>query len=237
MTNAILLVQTISIFILGSLVIGLLRSHGRLLKLLHDAGFDVEAAGHAPAQTNRRVAPTTTGRQAVDVGGSTLAGAATTVSLSETSHPTLLAFLSTGCSSCQVFWREMDSASRSLPGNGTRLVVVTKGPEAESPSRLRQLAPPGVKLVQSNGAWDDYEVPVTPYFVLVDGGTSRVVGEGSANSWSQVFSLLGQALADVSVDRSRPVRFGRSGDSNAEVELRKAGIGPGHESLRPPGSP
>lgn len=236
MTNAILVVQTISIFILGSLVIGLLRSHGRLLKLLHDSGFDVEGATPT-APTTRRVAPTTSGRQAVDVGGTTLAGAATTVSLSETSHPTLLAFLSTGCSSCQVFWREMEAAARSLPGNGTRLVVVTKGPEAESPSRLLDLAPPGTKLVQSNAAWEDYEVPVTPYFVLVDGGTSRVVGEGSATSWTQVFSLLGQALADVTVDRSRPVRFGRAGDSNAETELRKAGIGPGHESLRPPGSP
>ena len=35
-------------------------------------------------------------------------------------------------------------------------------------------------------AWDDYGVPVSPYFVLVDGPSGRVVGEGAGTSWEQV---------------------------------------------------
>lgn len=235
MTNAILVVQTISILVLASLVVGVLRSHGRLLKILHEAGFDLDTTD-APSSPGGRRAPSRLGREAADVAGVTLLGASTVINVVGATHPTLLAFLSTGCSSCQVFWSEMGSAMRSLPGEGTRLVVVTKGPEAESPSRLGQLTPPDVKLVQSATAWDDYQVPITPYFVLVDGGTGKVAGEGSATSWKQVFSLLGQAVDYVSVSRARPLRFGRRDDRSDDV-LRQAGIGPGHPSLRPPTEP
>ncbi len=231
MTNAILILQSVSILLLGMLVVGLLRSHGRIIKLLHDAGFDVEQTT-GTARPHR--ASTGSGRAATDITGLTLGGAETGVNVTDTTHPTLLAFLSTGCASCQVFWEEMAQAQRDLPGQGTRLVVVTKAPEAESASRLRQLAPPDVKLVQSSDAWDAYQVPITPYFVLVDGGTGKVAGEGSATSWKQVFSLLGQAIDDVTVDRSRPIRFGR-GEEGADQALRRAGIGPDHPSLRPPG--
>lgn len=235
MTNAILVVQTISILVLASLVVGVLRSHGRLLKILHDAGFYLDTTD-TPSPLGGRRAPSGSGREATDVAGVTLSGASTAINVVGATHPTLLAFLSSGCSSCQVFWSEMGSAMRSLPGEGTRLVVVTKGPEAESPSRLGQLAPPDVKLVQSTTAWDDYQVPITPYFVLVDGGTGKVAGEGSATSWKQVFSLLGQAVDDVSVSRARPIRFGRRDDGSDDA-LRRAGIGPDHPSLRPPTEP
>ncbi len=236
MTNAILLAQTVSILLLGLLVVGLLKSHGRLLKVLHDAGFDVGTREQDP-HGGRIEAPARTGKAAVDVAGTTPAGSAVSINLTDAGHPTLLAFLSTGCASCQTFWAGMSQAEKDLPGSATRLVVLTKGPEAESPGRIIELAPPSVKLVQSTQAWEAYEVPVTPYFVLVDGGTGRVAGEGSATSWAQVNSLLGQALADISVDRSRPVRFGRRGEETADQALGAAGIGPEHPSLRPPGAP
>jgi hypothetical protein len=110
----------------------------------------------------------------------------------------------------------------------TRLVVVTKGPEAESESRLRDLAPAGVALVQSTEAWTDYEVPVSPYFVLVDGPSGSVIGEGSAASWGQVGSLMSQALADAG---SRRPDFIDNGELRADAELRRAGIHPGDPSL------
>jgi len=70
---------------------------------------------------------------------------------------------------------------------------------------------------------------VTPYFVLVEGATGAVIGEGSASSWGQVRSLIGQAVADSDA------RSGAGDDEMlADRELRKAGIGPGHESLYPP---
>jgi hypothetical protein len=115
-----------------------------------------------------------------------------------------------------------------IGGDDTRLVVVTKGPEAESESRLRELAPEGISLVQSTEAWADYEVPVSPYFVLVDGPTGSVIGEGSAGSWGQVGSLMSQALADAA--GRRPERID-NGELRADAELRRAGILPGDPSL------
>ena len=48
---------------------------------------------------------------------------------------TLLAFLSSGCTTCAAFWEAFrDERRLGLPG-GTRLVVVTRGPGRESPAR------------------------------------------------------------------------------------------------------
>jgi hypothetical protein len=82
-------------------------------------------------------------------------------------------------------------------------------------------------VIQTTEAWLDYGVPVSPYFVLVDGVTGNTIGEGSAASWAQVRSLLGQALADAGLSA-------RGDDElNADATLRQAGIGPGHPSLYP----
>ena len=51
----------------------------------------------------------------------------------------------------------------------------------------------------SSQAWSDYEVPGSPYFLLVEEG--RVSGEGSGSTWSQVRALLGQASDDTEVRR------------------------------------
>ena len=59
----------------------------------------------------------------------------------------------------------------------------------------------------SSAAWADYDVPVAPFFVLVDGASGEVIGEGAANEWGQVQSLLHTALDDAGMlDRRAATR-------------------------------
>lgn len=224
--TALLIIEGAAILLLGVLVVGLLRSHAEILRSLHQLGVGEDAEhDHAPSMTPR---PRISDRAPSDVSGQTLRGSAVHVGISGAGTNTMLAFLSSGCSACVALWRDL----REDPTGGlddTRLVVVTKGPEAESQSRLVELAPRDVTVVQSSPAWQDYGVPVTPYFVLIDGESGRVAGEGSASSWGQVKSLLGQALADSRLAAAD----GPDGELRADAELRKAGIGPGHSSLYP----
>src|SRR2546427_62832 len=76
-----------------------------------------------------------------------------------------------------------------LPRSG-QLVIVTKDTEFESPSQLAKKAPRRVPLVMSSEAWTDYDVPVSPYFVYVDGQSGEIRGEGAAATWPQVARLL-----------------------------------------------
>ncbi|RPI20411.1 MAG: hypothetical protein EHM57_08080 [Actinobacteria bacterium] len=153
-------------------------------------------------------------------------------------HATILAFLSSGCLACHGFWEEFGGGGDlSLPGD-TRLAIVTKGPADESESRIRELAPSRVQTIMSSEAWSDYRVPATPYFVLVDGPSGDVVGEGAANTWSHVLSLLGQAMADagIAAERARIARPGGGEQlSRIDRDLAAAGIQPGHPSLYPAG--
>lgn len=224
--TAVLIIEGLAIILLAVLVVGLLRSNADVLRALHELG-----AGEPGAQTTRsrhqHAAPQREGT-APDVQGSTLSGSAVHVGVSGAAHPTLLAFLSTGCSACIGLWEGLAAGIGRMGRDDMRLVVVTKGREAESESRLRELAPEGVSLVQSTEAWADYEVPVSPYFVLVDGPSGSVIGEGSAGSWNQVTSLMTQALADAQGTRTDRID---NGELRADAELRKAGILPGDPSL------
>ena len=89
-----------------------------------------------------------------------------------------------------------------------RLVVVTKDPSHESPARLRELAPPGVRVVMSSAAWVDYDVPASPYFVHVD-ARGELAGEGTAQRFDQVLSLLADAVSRRR--RRRPARVAGAG--------------------------
>jgi hypothetical protein len=224
--TAVLIIEGVAIILLAILVVGLLRSNADVLRTLHELGAGEPGASPTRAR-HQHAAPPREG-SAPDVSGETLSGSAVHIGVSGVGHSTLLAFLSTGCSSCMGLWEGLASGVGRIGDDDTRLVVVTKGPEAESESRLRELAPAGVSLVQSTGAWTDYEVPVSPYFVLVDGPTGSVIGEGSAGSWGQVASLMNQALADA--DTRRPERID-NGEMRADAELRRAGIFPGDPSL------
>jgi len=97
-----------------------------------------------------------------------------------------------------------------------------------------------VPVVMSTAAWDAYDVPVAPFFVLVDGGSGSVVGEGAASTWEQVTALLHNALDDAGLlDRKGRLKTGvqprARGDAERELrvdrDLLAAGIRPGDPSL------
>jgi hypothetical protein len=247
---ALVILEGVVLALLAVIVVGLLRSHAEILRRLHDLGADAygDDRGAEPAiRTQPGVAePRPSATAAFDVEGTTPSGSAVVVGVVDRPHTTLLAFLSSGCLTCGNFWDAFrQGAGQTLPGRDTHLVVVTKGPEAESLSAVRALAEGPAKTVMSSQAWTDYQVPVSPYFVLADGATGQVVGEGSGTTWAQVSSLLDQACADAGLDptpsrpdpgrrrRSRgPSRMtGPERERRADDELRAAGIGPGHPSL------
>jgi hypothetical protein len=216
---ALVAVETLLLVLLTLLLAGLLRSHAEILRRL------------GPPDTGGRRLPEPGARggaaEGRDVTGATLTGDSVMIGLGEGSPPTLLAFLSSGCAVCERLWAQLrDGRPRDLP-EAVRLVAVVKDPGAESPARLRALAPGAVPVVMSSAAWRDYAVPATPYFVYLEGG--RVQGEGSASGWEQILALLRDANAD------RRQESGRADE--AEQALVAAGIGPGHPSLYPAGHP
>ena len=148
----------------------------------------------------------------------------------------LLAFLTGGCGTCQAFWKGLSSrAALGLP-TGSRLVIVTKGPELESPELVAGLAPPGIDVILSSAAWVDYEVPAAPYFALVDGRAQRRVGEGLASTVDQLAGLIQRVVADGN-HRFAPAPQthldGRGREVDNDRALLASGIGPGDPSLYP----
>lgn len=247
--------------LLALLVVGLLRSHATILRALHDAGIDLDpdadrhrqgatVDGEPRIRTQAGVpAPAgASGQRATDLVGVTVAGGTRTVSVTA-GQPTLLAFLTTGCSTCAGFWQAFAEAGADGGDPGTRLglpaglriVVVTKGPELESPAEVASRAPAGVLTLQSSQAWEDYRIPVAPYFALVDGRRGVVVGEGAAASWDRVRDLITRALADAEVGASLPsaggrvrrrdVLTGRVRSERIDQDLLEAGLEPGDPRL------
>ena len=172
-----------------------------------------------------------------DLMGTTPRGDASAIGVVGTPGLTLLAFLTTGCASCMDFWEAFrEPANRQVAGKGSQLVVLTKGQDAESPAAVRELADPELTTLMSSEAFDDYSVPLAPYFVLIDGGQGRVVGEGAAGSFDQLGSLIQKAMADSGYgsEKSRSRREmlrGLRQNLTADEALASAGIGPGHASL------
>lgn len=228
--TALLIIEGVAIVLLAVLVVGLLRSHAEILRALHDLGVRDDAATDSGRAHGLRPRPRSANGAPADIAGQTLSGSTVHIGVSGGDTRTLLAFMSSGCSACIGLWEGLHHEDPVADMEDTRLVVITKGPEAESPSRLEQLAPPSVTVVQTTEAWESYGVPVTPYFVLIDGPSGEVVGEGAASSWGQVSSLILQALGDRE-------SMNHSGEIRADRELRQAGIGPGHPSLFPGGPP
>lgn len=238
--TAVLVVQSLALVLSVVLIAGLLRSHAEILRRLHrlEAGSD----GGIAAPVDFRVAPGTPGppvnrpgfTAVADVSGSGLDDAAVSISVDGVAHRTLLAFLSSKCTTCAPFWS--GARDLELPPD-VRLVIVAKDADSESAAGLASLASPGTAVVMSTQTWQDYDVPASPYFVLVDGPRRRVAGEGTGLSWEQITRMLDEAdEADESGDHAS----GRSQDRATRVdrELLAAGIRPGHASLYPdPGAP
>jgi hypothetical protein len=228
---ALVTLLAIVVGLLGILVTGVLRSHAEVLRALHELGVNLDptqvpAEGGVPRPRARR-SPIAS----FDISGESPNGDAVSVSVIGADRLTLVAFLSSTCLSCRGFWTAFADPQLRVPG-GARLVAVTKGSEAESPSALRKLAPPGVITVQSTDAWTAYGVPVAPYFVLVDGTAGDVVGEGAATTWEQVANLMDNAMADAGVGlRGGRGRLAR--EARVDDELRAAGVERGDASLYP----
>jgi hypothetical protein len=237
------------------LVVGLLRSHALILKRLHDLGAGIgdpsgRGDGHDHADGRAEVAFRTQPgvpaprrdvgfADAADITGTGLDGEALAVRVTGVEHGTLLAFLSSGCLTCETFFKAFaDLDALTLPPS-TRIVVVTKGPEAESPAAIAQRAPAGIVLVMSSEAWEQYRVPGSPYFVYIDGPTGRIRGEGTGMQWEQVAGLLAQATGDLRfVSKNASARLAKpmsdaERERQIDEELMRAGILPGDPSLYP----
>jgi hypothetical protein len=235
------------VVLLSILVAGLLRSHATILRRLHElgAGTDDDRSGLDPgAPQADRVLPRTDGtvpaprpdvpdgRMAADITGVGPRGEAIATRVVQVEHDTVVVFLSGGCTTCLGFWTDL--ADPRLP-DGTRLLIVTRGPQDESPSAVAELAPPAATVVMSTAAWEAFQVPGSPFVALVDGPSGRIVGEGTAASWDQVLALFLRAGGDDGFGSS-DARGGKAGaDRRREQELDRllieAGIEPGDPSL------
>lgn len=235
----LLTLQLIVLALVAALLVGLLRSHAESLRRLTllEGGMN-----RKPPDLPHR-GPTD--KTAADVAGGTPFGDATQFSISRTQAPVLLAFLSSGCTTCAAFWEALSDAEQArLPGD-VDILIVTKDPSVESPSRLAELAPTSIPLVMSSSAWEDYAVEGSPYFVFVDARAS-IAGEGTAQTWAQVKSLFRDFLFDIDIAQKYDFTTIGGGSRNGDrppprddvvrddVALQSAGISLGHESLHAP---
>jgi hypothetical protein len=222
---ALIAIETLVLVLLTLLVAGLLRSHATILRQLHELGAGID---EGPGTSHRALTPTpTTAATAADLVGAGTRDDVTSIRVRGTDHRTLLAFLSSGCLTCRAFWDAFAAGTALGLPSDVRLVVVTKDAADESISVIRDLAPAHLPLVMSTAAWHDYSVPGSPYFVLADGRTSRVVGEGTGMSWPQVLGLLLQSNTDAGAIAPQ------DNAARVDAELMAAGIGPGDSTLYP----
>jgi hypothetical protein len=171
------------------------------------------------------------------VAGVTPSGDARAIAVDHNDGLTLLGFLSSGCATCADFWEALQAPDRLNLPDGTRVAIVTKGPDREVPSEVLALTTGRVPVVMSTEAWLDYKIPGSPFFVLVDGGTGHMVGQGVARHVGQLAELIRRAEHDRSPDRRhrRPVSRldGPARAVAADEVLQAAGIHPGDPSLYP----
>jgi hypothetical protein len=224
-------IEGLVLVLLTVLVAGLLRSHAEILRRLHamGAGMETDPALESPVSLRPRgdLATRRAGLgPAYDIAGAGLYDDAVHVPIVGTRHRTLLAFLSSGCLTCHTFWDAFgDAAGLNLPGD-VRVVVVAKDAQEESVGTLRELAPADLPVVMSSAAWQRYEVPGSPYFVLADGDPGQVLGEGTGMSWPQVLGMIMQSTADEALSLDDV-----DADARIDRELLTHGIRPGDPSL------
>jgi hypothetical protein len=247
--TALVVLLAIAVGLLAALVVGLLRSHAEILRALHDLGVGDDGATTRPrgGASGRTTRPLRTADGVPeprddlfgvghDISGIHPDGTAVHVAITGVEHATLIAFLSTGCMTCGRFWEALDDpAALQGLGRDVRVVIATEGPDAESESTVRALAPRHVTTVMSTAAWRDYDVQATPFFVLVDGVRGAIIGEGSGGTWAQVVDLLGQSRDDqaaaIARTSRREVLGGRQRKERADRALADAGIEPGDPAL------
>lgn len=244
---ALVVVVTFVVLLLGVLVAGLLRSHADILRSLHDLGVGVgdpaatsessPTLGASPRLPKWSESPNSLGA-APTVTGVTPAGDARAVAVDNTDGFILLAFLSSGCATCAAFWDALQRPERLELPEGTRVAIITKGPDRELPTEVSRLATGRVPVVMSTEAWLEYEVPGSPFFVLVDGTTGTAVGQGVAPQVEQLLDLIRRAEHDREPHngtrrKSAGRRNGPEREADADEVLQMAGIRPGDPSLYP----
>lgn len=151
------------------------------------------SAGSSPARARL-------GAGLVPLTGTTPGGEPISVAVAGTGRLTLLAFLTSGCTTCLRFWDAFAlPGGAALPGDRTDLVVVTHGADREDLAAVARLAPSagGPVVVCSSEAWRDYDVAAGPYLVLVDGERDRILGDGTGTSWPDAVALVRQAVRAV----------------------------------------
>lgn len=253
--TALVVVLAAVVAVLAVLVVGVLRTQAVILQRLHELGAGIEADPNAtpasppPTPVVDRAdfqvmpqVPAPPDREAFG-GAADLVGLAPggqearSIRIQGVEHDTIVAFLSSGCITCQKFWDAFRKPKKLKLPSGTRLVVVTKGPDAESASSVAELAPSGVPTVMTTEAFADYDVPGSPYFVYVHGPSGRVRGEGTGPDWEQVRSLLSQATVDAGLATALADQQVTKPDADQaredriDAELWAAGVRPGDPSL------
>jgi hypothetical protein len=257
---AVVAVLAVAVAVLTLLVLGLLRSHADILQRLHELDGGAEggtnaAAGVSPAAA-RPAGPRTVSRAEVntfpqvpapperegftdsrDLVGVGVDDDALTIRVTGVEHRTLVAFLSGSCLTCQRFWDAFQKPQKLGLPRDVRPVIVTKGPEQESPAAIARVAPSAVPVVMDSRAWEAYDVPGSPYFVLVDGRSGQVQGEGTGIDWNQVKGLLTQVqddtgyAEDLEARRVSKYRADDERERRVDDELLAAGVTPGDPSL------
>jgi hypothetical protein len=214
-------------------IVALLRSHADILRRL--AALEERAGVPGAPMAEPGVAPVGGGEvsTAAPISGTTVRGDSVTLSFGPGSPVTLLAFLTSGCTSCAPLWAGLHEA-RDLASLAQRVAVITHDATHESPTRLERLAPSSTDVIMSSAAWSDYAVPGSPHFVLTD-GAGGILGRGSALSWSQLETMVADARADAE-RAADPARTTAQRAQRSENALAAAGIGPGHPSLYPDAS-
>jgi len=240
---ALVIGSTFVVLLLGILVAGLLRSHADILRALHDLGAGVgdPSAAPAPPPVPVTFTPPAGGPElgaAPAVAGVTPTGDARAVAVDNSDDFTLLGFLSSGCTGCAAFWDALQDPGRLQLPDRTRVVIVTKGPDREIPAEVQAKATGRVPVVMSTQAWLDYQVPGSPFFVLVDGATGRKVGQGVASQVAQLTELVRRAEHDRghgggTRGRGDTSLAGPAREAAADEVLAAAGILPGDPSLYP----
>lgn len=240
--TALLVGLTLAVALLAFLVAGLLRAHAEVLRALHQIGVVLDPSAPAtdavslPAPGIRPTPGRPDASDVIDLTGATPDGQAISLAVRGVRHDTLIGFLTSGCETCHRFWAALRDGRADIPG-GARLVLVTRGPEAESPAAVASLAGT-TPVVMSTEAWEHYDIPYAPYFVYVSGRAGRVMGEGVAAGWEEVRTLVANAVADGTTGNDpRRSAADRERDDAVDRQLRAAGIEPGDPRLYPTPAP
>ena len=141
--TALVVIEAIVIALLVVLVAGLLRSHADILRKLDSLGAGDDATNSIVRSSRPDIALTpmrTEPASVTSISGPTPFGDTVSVALAGSRGSVLLAFLSSGCSTCETFWKSFRNGM-DLPSTDIRPVIITQGTESESPGDIRKKAP------------------------------------------------------------------------------------------------